>query len=682
MSKFDENIANYFEHVTLSLAERAALKKYGFTSKFEDFEGNYDKFINTLRRNAAIIKALKKANPDLQSVKTNYVFGGDLTDKGKGNVAILKAVTTLSFADPKEVGEVHFLIGNRDNNKKRFKEALSPWLLQNFSSLKTPYYYWANDKAVTEKDMNKNFAIPFSNKVILDRRVFNTDIPADWIELVSMEVQYEKDDKGQEVLDDKGNKKAIPPTGYLQKTFGKAAWNDLDSAEKVLTILQFICERTMGAPNYLADLKAELAKEHSQIRNDATLFLSAIFDIHFSPVLCQKWRNEKLLPEARIDGISSWQHDYAQKAKFGVIIGKTMFMHSLNSIFPMMQSGKLLGWTTRHSAKLNMFRAVAINALALGGFFALQGFFSLSILIAAAVAMFILSLPFLYFAYKAANTNLWSRWFDARDNEIDQAEKEYLAMNPDAHFNQTGTPESLLKIHPTTSAALPQSASKPEFQNLAISVNSTTNVMTEDFAKKEVHGRGINTISVGHQPADKYPVIRRPYFVPTTGAAVMTYEGDTGTNGLDGGVFLPTGRGFSAIPVQKNNTNILSVSSPVKPLTLDVEEPTNFNLLVIDTEKLSKLPALVLDQSVILNTQEKPVKAFVAGELVDTTQQAKPESSPAYAYSSFDVNPGYYNSVGVGGLTLFAHQKAKNGTEAKVLLEHYEMDMSAIPKTI
>ena len=531
--------------------------------------------------------------------------------------------------------------------KLRFKEALSEKLHEEFESINIPYYYWNTDKDLSENDMKKDWVVPFSNKVVLNKRAYNIDHPADWLALASMEEQIGTDSK------------AISPTGYLHKMFDKNSWDELGRSEKTLCILQFICERTMGAPAYLQDLKSEIIKSRGSEERQLTTddLVSAVFQLHFSAEQCDVFRQKNWIPLNSVEGdFDSLQYNYAQKAKFAVVIGKTLFTHSLNSIFPHMQDGSSLGLTTVHRAKVSAFAALTSSLLGLSTLVAFQsGLLGLSIAIAAAAAMFILSLAFIYLAYKAANTNRWSRWADCRDAELAQATKKYLALDPDEHFNWGGkSRSSLLAMHPAVTAGLPQNAEKLGFEHLAISVNSKLNVITEEYAKEKIYGNGIEMVASGHQPAANFPIVRRPYFVPESGIAVMTYEGDTGPGGLDGGVFLPSGRAFSAIPVSK------------KGKTAE-ETVIDGDMLVVDTQEISKITGvLVADREI----NGAVTKAYVAGQIVNT--QIATLARGTFAESRFDERQTYYDASKVGGLFLFSGHKDSTPQQERAV-EKFEM---------
>ena len=81
-----------------------------------DVEGNWDYWNRYLR----ISRALDYNNDDYSniSLKDNcqLIFGGDVCDRGPGDLRITEALTKLKEKYPTRV---HFILGNRDVNKLR-----------------------------------------------------------------------------------------------------------------------------------------------------------------------------------------------------------------------------------------------------------------------------------------------------------------------------------------------------------------------------------------------------------------------------------------------------------------------------------------------------------------------------------------------------------------------------------
>lgn len=101
----------------------------GFVS---DLEGNldyWDRFINYTTALSRDTKGKVILNEGYQ-----FVYGGDVCDRGVGDLRILKDLVRLKEDNP---DRVHFIIGNRDANKLRIPFSLHPSVLS-----KEPKAYW------------------------------------------------------------------------------------------------------------------------------------------------------------------------------------------------------------------------------------------------------------------------------------------------------------------------------------------------------------------------------------------------------------------------------------------------------------------------------------------------------------------------------------------------------------
>lgn len=178
------------------------IQAHGFTSYVTDPEGDYQKFRNRLQQNNTLISELKSQYPKLKNAKINYVFGGDMTDKGEGNIEILDKVKELQ-----RTHNVQLLIGDRDHNKIRFKEALNPKFRTHFHKLDEPYGYISGWNCSPKKYLKDK--------------------------IVSLAEQFHFSLEGKS-LEEK--------------------WNNIPQAKQTLCILQYLCEKTMGAPGYIQQL--------------------------------------------------------------------------------------------------------------------------------------------------------------------------------------------------------------------------------------------------------------------------------------------------------------------------------------------------------------------------------------------------------------------------------------------
>jgi hypothetical protein len=80
-----------------------------------DIEGNYDYWL----RYIAISKVLVVAENGELSLRDSchLVFGGDVCDRGPGDLRIIQDLLRLKEKYP---SRTHFILGNRDTNKLRF----------------------------------------------------------------------------------------------------------------------------------------------------------------------------------------------------------------------------------------------------------------------------------------------------------------------------------------------------------------------------------------------------------------------------------------------------------------------------------------------------------------------------------------------------------------------------------
>lgn len=107
-------------------------------SYVSDLEGNYDYW----NRFISISEVLQRLDGkvDLKHPSYHFIHGGDVCDRSKGDVRILRDLMELKRKYPENV---HFLLGNRDVNKLRLPVALHPTVLRF-----RPNAFWVNDSSV------------------------------------------------------------------------------------------------------------------------------------------------------------------------------------------------------------------------------------------------------------------------------------------------------------------------------------------------------------------------------------------------------------------------------------------------------------------------------------------------------------------------------------------------------
>jgi hypothetical protein len=102
-----------------------------------DLEGNYNSWENYIR----LSHVLQKNGSELELKDSCYfIHGGDVVDRGSGDLRILKDLITLKKKYPERV---FFILGNRDVNKLRLPFALCEAVLKH-----RPHAFWAPDTTV------------------------------------------------------------------------------------------------------------------------------------------------------------------------------------------------------------------------------------------------------------------------------------------------------------------------------------------------------------------------------------------------------------------------------------------------------------------------------------------------------------------------------------------------------
>lgn len=97
-----------------------------------DIEGNYDYWERYIDLSKILSRSLEGAV--LLNDDCHFVFGGDVVDRGYGDLRVLADLIGLKRNYPERV---HFIMGNRDINKMRIPVELSAYMLQ-----LAPRVYW------------------------------------------------------------------------------------------------------------------------------------------------------------------------------------------------------------------------------------------------------------------------------------------------------------------------------------------------------------------------------------------------------------------------------------------------------------------------------------------------------------------------------------------------------------
>ena len=98
-----------------------------------DIEGNYNYWIKYVK--ISKVFTLKNKNNIILNPNSYFVYGGDVCDRGDGDIRVLKDLMKLKTENP---NNVFFILGNRDCNKLRLKFELDYSIVK----LTYPSFYW------------------------------------------------------------------------------------------------------------------------------------------------------------------------------------------------------------------------------------------------------------------------------------------------------------------------------------------------------------------------------------------------------------------------------------------------------------------------------------------------------------------------------------------------------------
>ena len=108
------------------------MMKVGYAT---DVEGNYDYWSRYIEL-SDILNRTPSGQLEL-SPDCHFVFGGDVVDRGPGDLRVLSDLVGLKRAYP---DRVHFIMGNRDINKMRIPVELHPSIIK-----LPPKVYWLRE---------------------------------------------------------------------------------------------------------------------------------------------------------------------------------------------------------------------------------------------------------------------------------------------------------------------------------------------------------------------------------------------------------------------------------------------------------------------------------------------------------------------------------------------------------
>jgi hypothetical protein len=113
--------------------------KKQLVSYVSDLEGNYDYWKSFITK-SEVLQRLSSGEVVLKDPGFQFIHGGDVCDRGKGDLRILRELIALKKKYP---DNIHFLLGNRDVNKLRLPVALHEAVLKF-----RPHSYWTNENSV------------------------------------------------------------------------------------------------------------------------------------------------------------------------------------------------------------------------------------------------------------------------------------------------------------------------------------------------------------------------------------------------------------------------------------------------------------------------------------------------------------------------------------------------------
>lgn len=110
-----------------------------------DIEGNFEYWQKYIAISNAIVGEAGSQMLQLRDHSAQFVYGGDVCDRGSGDVRVINDLLALKNAYP---DRVHIILGNRDINKMRLPIELHPTNLRN-----RPKVYWFRESEIPSKHM-------------------------------------------------------------------------------------------------------------------------------------------------------------------------------------------------------------------------------------------------------------------------------------------------------------------------------------------------------------------------------------------------------------------------------------------------------------------------------------------------------------------------------------------------
>jgi hypothetical protein len=130
-----------------------------------DCEGNYN-YWEAYIKISTIIRRHPSSNQLILQSNGILVYGGDVCDRGTGDIRLLQDLINLYENYP---NQVYFICGNRDCNKLRLKFELN----ENIVKLTYPKVYWIDPKEPLSQ----------ANALGIDNKICNLEDRLKWVSL-------------------------------------------------------------------------------------------------------------------------------------------------------------------------------------------------------------------------------------------------------------------------------------------------------------------------------------------------------------------------------------------------------------------------------------------------------------------------------------------------------------------
>ena len=137
--RMSTKFASYSAPSSSSSNTSETMIKVGYAT---DVEGNYDYWSRYIELSEILTRTFLGTLELAENC--HFVFGGDVVDRGPGDLRVLSDLISLKRAYP---DRVHFIMGNRDINKMRIPVELHPNIIKI-----PPKVYWLREAETASSD--------------------------------------------------------------------------------------------------------------------------------------------------------------------------------------------------------------------------------------------------------------------------------------------------------------------------------------------------------------------------------------------------------------------------------------------------------------------------------------------------------------------------------------------------